>query len=98
MTQPDGEKVAEAVAGVVDKLVLDAHDGGSGERFDWTRVPDAVKQKAFLAGGLNPDNLTDALRVGCAGLDLNSGFEDPNGHKDAGALRRGFDTIGNYHD
>ena len=98
MTQPDGDKVAEAVAGVVDKLVLDAHDGGSGERFDWTRVPDAVKQKAFLAGGLNPDNLTDALHVGCAGLDLNSGFEDPNGHKDAGTLRRGFDTIGNYHD
>ena len=98
MTHPDGPAVAEALADSVDMLVLDANDGGSGEQFDWSRVPVVVKQKALLAGGLTPDNLEEALRVGCLGLDLNSGFEDPNGDKDAGALRRGFDTIGNYHD
>ncbi|WP_257202663.1 bifunctional indole-3-glycerol-phosphate synthase TrpC/phosphoribosylanthranilate isomerase TrpF [Corynebacterium cystitidis] len=99
MTDPDGPAVAEALEPLVDKLVLDAKDGGSGTTFDWSTVPDAVKQKALLAGGLNLDNLADALRVGTAGLDLNSGLEYGDaagawaGHKDAGAIRRAFDTI-----
>ena len=86
----DGEGVAE----LVDRLVLDSGAGGTGERFDWSRIPTT---DALLAGGLTPGNLDEALRTGCLGLDLNSGFEDPRGHKDAAALRRGFATIRNFH-
>ena len=89
-----GPNDAAGVAELVDKLVLDSGAGGTGERFDWSRIPTT---DALLAGGLTPDNLTDALRTGCTGLDLNSGFEDPLGHKDAAALRRGFATIRNFH-
>lgn len=103
MSAGDGGAVAEGLHASVDKLVLDAHAGGSGETFDWADIPDNVKPKTLLAGGLKPDNLEGALGVGCAGLDLNSGVEYPAGagawagRKDAGALRRAFDIIGNYH-
>ena len=82
------------IAELVDRLVLDSGAGGTGERFDWSRI---TTTDALLAGGLTPDNLGEALRTGCLGLDLNSGFEDPRGHKDAAALRRGFATIRNFH-
>ena len=103
MSAGDGGAVAEGLHASVDKLVLDAHAGGSSETFDWANIPDTVKPKTLLAGGLNPENLAGALGVGCAGLDLNSGVEYPAGaglwagRKDAGALRRAFDIIGNYH-
>lgn len=82
------------IAELVDRLVLDSGAGGTGERFDWSRI---TTTDALLAGGLTPDNLEEALGTGCLGLDLNSGFEDPRGHKDAAALRRGFATIRNFH-
>ena len=82
------------IAELVDRLVLDSGAGGTGERFDWSRI---TTTDALLAGGLTPDNLGKALRTGCLGLDMNSGFEDPRGHKDAAALRRGFATIRNFH-
>lgn len=93
MTGPAAE-VAGEVAELVDTLVLDAGAGGTGEAFDWSRVGTT---NALLAGGLNPGNLEEALRVGCLGLDLNSGFEDPRGEKDAGALLQAFATIRNFH-
>ena len=89
-----GPNDAAGVAELVDKLVLDSGAGGTGERFDWSHIPTT---DALLAGGLTPDNLADALRTGCTGLDLNSGFEDPRGHKDAAALRCGFATIRDFH-
>lgn len=85
---------AAGVAELVDRLVLDSGAGGTGERFDWSRI---TTTDALLAGGLTPGNLEEALGTGCLGLDLNSGFEDPRGHKDAAALRRGFTTIRNFH-
>ncbi|QDR77333.1 bifunctional indole-3-glycerol-phosphate synthase TrpC/phosphoribosylanthranilate isomerase TrpF [Corynebacterium sanguinis] len=103
MTTPEGAQVATALLGSVDKLVLDAHDGGTGESFDWAEIPEEVKNHALLAGGIGPDNVADALSAGCLGVDLNSGVEYPStagqwaGHKDAGALRRAFTTIRNFH-
>ena len=103
MTTPEGAQTATALLGSVDKLVLDAYDGGSGASFDWADIPEEVKDHALLAGGIGPDNVADALRAGCLGVDLNSGVEYPSsagqwaGHKDAGALRRTFTTIRNFH-
>ncbi|RNE48108.1 bifunctional indole-3-glycerol-phosphate synthase TrpC/phosphoribosylanthranilate isomerase TrpF [Corynebacterium alimapuense] len=104
MTTEHGPALAEALIaqGSVDLLVLDAGDGGTGTSFDWSRIPNAVKQQSLLAGGLGPDNLEKALAVGCHGLDLNSGVEYPSSagqwarRKDAGSLRRAFETIRRY--
>lgn len=100
MSTESGAEVALGIRGGVDKLVLDAHDGGSGETFRWANIPGEVRGASLLAGGLHPDNLADALAVGCSGLDLNSGVEylAQPGRKDAGALRRAFEIIGNYHE
>lgn len=103
MSNPDGPAVAKGLAGDVDKLVLDAKDGGSGTGFDWSTIPDDVRGRSLLAGGLGPENVDQALNVGCLGLDLNSGVEYPvgagtwAGTKDAGALRVTFDRIRNFH-
>ncbi|ANE05149.1 bifunctional indole-3-glycerol-phosphate synthase TrpC/phosphoribosylanthranilate isomerase TrpF [Corynebacterium crudilactis] len=103
MTNPLGADIALALAADVDKLVLDANDGGSGEVFDWDTVPASVKAKSLLAGGISPENVTAALAVGCAGVDINSGVEYPAGAgtwagaKDSGALLKIFATISNFH-
>ena len=103
MSHPNGAEVARGLAGDVDKLVLDAKDGGSGSEFDWSTIPDEVRNKSLLAGGIGADNLDAALSVGCLGVDLNSGVEYPAqagewaGQKDAGALRAVFERIRNFH-
>ena len=98
MTDELGPEIAQAITDDVDMLVLDAHEGGSGVRFDWGAMRGVDKQKALLAGGLNPDNVADALATGVAGVDLNSGVEYAPGHKDAAKLRQAFAVIGNFYE
>lgn len=75
-------KEIESLAGVADMILLDTfkadQPGGTGETFDWEI---AVKAKAFgipvfLAGGLNPDNVEEAIeKVEPIGVDVASGVE-----------------------
>lgn len=95
MTAPHGPALASALADAADCLILDSGAGGTGTPFDWTTVPDDVKAKSLLAGGLKPDNLPEALRIGTAGLDLNSGVE-VNGRKDSALIARAFHTIRHF--
>ncbi|MHA2790189.1 bifunctional indole-3-glycerol-phosphate synthase TrpC/phosphoribosylanthranilate isomerase TrpF [Corynebacterium sp. S7] len=102
MTEAQGPAVAEALVDKVDRLVLDGREGGSGEPFDWSTVPESVKSNALLAGGLNLNNLEEALRVGTLGLDMNSGLEYGADagvwakRKDAGAILRAFQIIRSF--
>lgn len=95
MTAPHGPVLASALADASDMLILDSRAGGTGNSFDWSTIPDNVKDKALLAGGLKPDNLRDALRVGTAGLDINSGVEI-NGRKDTALIATAFNTIRHF--
>lgn len=52
-----------------------------------------MKAKSLLAGGLRLDNLEAALRVGTAGVDLNSGLETAPGRKDSGLINQAFKLI-----
>jgi phosphoribosylanthranilate isomerase len=77
----------------VRAILLDAFDprlyGGTGRTVDWQIAAGiAAEVKLFLAGGLNPDNVVEAVRiVRPFAVDLNSGVETAPGIKDAGKLR-----------
>jgi len=62
--------------------------------FMWIRQ--CGKRKVFLAGGINPDNIVDALEVGTDGVDLCSGVEKEPGVKDAEKMKALFLKIAKY--
>ena len=60
--------------------------GGTGERFNWDLAVEANKlgRPIFLAGGLTPENVADAVRqVQPYGVDVSSGVESTPGKKDS---------------
>jgi phosphoribosylanthranilate isomerase len=72
-----------------DYRLFDTYDasqyGGSGECFNWNLIAD-VKENFFLAGGLNIDNIEEAInRVNPFGVDISSGVET-DGKKDRGKI------------
>jgi len=67
-------------------FVLDAHAsgeaGGSGQCFDWAQVPAERPRPLLLAGGLEPDNVFDAIiAVRPYAVDVASGIESAPGRK-----------------
>ncbi len=79
-------------------FVLDAHGvgeaGGSGQRFDWTRVPQALARPIVLAGGLTPDNVAAAISTARPyAVDVSSGVETSPGIKDHEKMQRFFDEV-----
>ena len=87
---------------VVDHLMFDARPpegshlpGGVGARFDWTLLADrSYRQPWFLAGGLTPDNVAQAIRVSGAPLvDVSSGVESAPGVKDPRLIAAFLDAV-----
>ncbi|MDJ0509915.1 MAG: phosphoribosylanthranilate isomerase [Crocosphaera sp.] len=76
----------------VDAFIVDTINmeegrvGGTGLTHDWNISKNIVEQtkcKVILAGGLNPDNIADAIRkVNPFGVDANSGLKNKEGLKD----------------
>lgn len=57
--------------------------GGSGDTFDWSRIPSAFQYPLILAGGLTPQNVADAVvQVRPWAVDVSSGVEKSRGVKD----------------
>jgi len=70
----------------VDAILVDGSAGGEGQAFDWAGLAAAVEQVAkpiFLAGGLTPGNVGEAVRaVRPYAVDVSSGVERERGVKD----------------
>ncbi|WP_373100192.1 MULTISPECIES: bifunctional indole-3-glycerol-phosphate synthase TrpC/phosphoribosylanthranilate isomerase TrpF [Pasteurellaceae] len=81
----------------VDRYLLDSksgnRQGGTGVAFDWSQIPAECKEQVILAGGINADNIAQALQQRCAGVDLNSGVESAPGIKDPHKLAAVFSKI-----
>jgi phosphoribosylanthranilate isomerase len=72
-----------------DAWLLDAYSakglGGTGEKFNWDLAIEAKKlgRLVFLAGGLTPENVAEAVaKVQPFGVDVSSGVESAPGKKD----------------
>jgi phosphoribosylanthranilate isomerase len=83
--------VATPFIGAVDRILFDAKTpdsaalpGGMGLRFDWTLLQSYRHLVPWaLSGGLDPANVTEAIRVtGATLVDVSSGVESAPGIKD----------------
>lgn len=79
-------------------LLLDGHApgeaGGSGESFDWASIS-AVDKPIILAGGLTPDNVTQAMdQVHPYAVDVSSGVESSPGIKDKNKVAAFMKQVG----
>lgn len=73
-------------------LLLDTYrpgvPGGTGEAFDWRRVPQALAGETVLAGGLDADNVAAAVGlVRPWAVDVSGGVESAPGIKDAARIQ-----------
>jgi phosphoribosylanthranilate isomerase len=81
-------------------VLLDAFDaklyGGTGRKANWAVAREAARvARVFLAGGLSPDNIVEAIRaVEPFAVDVNSGVESAPGRKDANKLHIIWQKIG----
>jgi phosphoribosylanthranilate isomerase len=83
-----------------DAILLDAFHpslyGGTGERFDWKALPEItghILGRTFLAGGINPENIIEAVGLGFYGVDICSGIEDSPGKKNHKKMTELFNKI-----
>lgn len=72
-------------------LLLDAFaegvPGGTGQVFDWNLIPSNLSVPVVLAGGLNVDNVTQAIqKVRPYAVDVSGGVEASKGIKDAAKI------------
>jgi phosphoribosylanthranilate isomerase len=97
---PIAEKADLAAIGIyenaVDRLIFDARapreasrPGGLGRCFDWQLLRNVATAVPFmLSGGLDAENVAEALRITQAsGVDVSSGIERAPGEKDPDRIR-----------
>ena len=89
------ERMSEIVAAhpnarayLFDTQVTGAH-GGTGKTFDWRLMPQKNIGHRVLAGGLDAENVAEAIRIACPdAVDVSSGVEVIPGEKDHDKLYR----------
>jgi phosphoribosylanthranilate isomerase len=89
--------ISEQARNLLYALMFDSSSadrpGGTGKRFDWENARPLVQAVSLtvpviVAGGLNPDNIKEAIRLFQPyGVDVSSGVEAKPGKKDPGKVR-----------
>lgn len=74
-------------------LVFDVGRGGSGRAFDWRLLGEKSPPRAFIAGGLRPENIGGLLPYRPWGVDVSSGVESAPGVKSADRLHCFFEKL-----
>jgi phosphoribosylanthranilate isomerase len=105
----DEKSIDEAIelAALVDVILLDSGNtnlkikelGGTGRRHDWKlsrKIVESIEKPVFLAGGLNADNVCEAIEtVQPFGLDICSGVR-ADGKLDKQKLERFFEEVNKF--
>jgi phosphoribosylanthranilate isomerase len=85
-----------------DAFLLDAYSksglGGTGEKFNWDLAVEAQKfgKPIFLAGGLTPENVADAVaKVRPFAVDVSGGVESAPGKKDHAKVKAFIQAVRN---
>lgn len=84
----DFNKMKYADYYLLDRFNLKTNQvGGTGLTHDWHKSCELIRilnKPTFLAGGLNPDNVEEAIKISQPyGVDVNSGCKNEYGRKDA---------------
>lgn len=79
-------------------LLLDAYrpgvPGGTGETFDWKRIPRELAPRIVLAGGLDARNVGNAVRrVRPFAVDVSGGVESEKGIKDPQKIKAFIEEV-----
>jgi len=92
IARAEDAEAAAAYVDAADMLLYDAKapesmegalPGGNGMLFDWTLIGGERRLPVMLSGGLDPDNVADAIRiVHPDAVDVSSGVERRPGEKD----------------
>jgi phosphoribosylanthranilate isomerase len=97
-TPADLDQIVSPLLSANNGVLLDVYDkkmpGGSGKSFDWSAAENiANRENVMLAGGLNPENVGDAIaQLSPWGVDVASGVET-DGVKDPERIRAFIDAV-----
>ncbi len=90
------DDIRKAEAYPVDAILLDAFDktlyGGTGKTFDWALIGNLYR-RIFLAGGITPENIVQAIEWDVYCIDVCSGIESEPGKKDPQKMKLLFENI-----
>jgi len=87
------QRYPEAQGFLLDSNVA-GRQGGSGDTFDWSKIPSAFDFPLVLAGGLNPSNVAAAItQVKPWGIDISSGVEQSKGIKNSELIVQLFNEV-----
>ncbi len=87
----------------VNGILLDSFSkvkyGGTGKTFDWSLINIKTKQNILLSGGLNQENILEAISfLNPVAVDISSGIESSIGQKDHYKMKQLFEVIKNTND
>ena len=92
---PEKAHLYNDAAGLLLDSFVDGATGGTGQAFDWARVPHDLSKPVILAGGLTPENVAMAIREARPfAVDVSSGVEVSRGIKDASRISAFIEAVG----
>lgn len=72
----------------------ESYYGGTGKTFDWKLIPDNLKSKIILSGGISSSNIrTIVEEVNPYAVDVSSSLEDFPGKKDHKKVKEFFNSL-----
>jgi phosphoribosylanthranilate isomerase len=79
-------------------ILLDAYSdnnyGGTGNKFNWEKIPFEIKNKIILSGGISSDNIEFIYKnINPAAVDLSSSLEIRPGRKDKKKMGKFFNKV-----